>query len=168
MVCPFNKETKSAGDDWLTGFIKRNPSIALRKPEATSINRITAFNKEEVTIFFNNLEKVQGKHNFEGHRKFNIDETGISTVQRPGRILAPKGMKQVGFATSWERGKNITVVCGFSTSGIYVPPMFIYARKRMNLQLQKGTYLDLYILVLTKDGLPKNFSCNTWSISKNL
>lgn len=37
-----------------------------------------------------------------------------------------------------ERGKNITVVCAFSASGIYVPPMFIFNRKRMNAQLQKG------------------------------
>lgn len=138
LPCPFNKDSKCAGDDWLWGFMKRNPSIALRKPEATSINRITAFNKEEVAIFFNNLEQVQAKYNFKAHRIFNTDETGISTVQTPGKILAKKGLKQVGFATSWERGRNITVVCAFSATGIYVPPMFIYARKRMNPQLQKG------------------------------
>lgn len=129
---------QNTGDDLLWGFMRRNPAIALRKPEATSINRITAFNKEEVTIFFNNLEQVQAKYNFKPHRIFNTDETGVSTVQTPGKILAKKGLKQVGFATSWERGRNITVVCAFSATGIYVPPMFIYARKRMNPQLQKG------------------------------
>lgn len=138
LTCPFNRESKSAGNDWLWGFMKRNPSIALRKPEPTSINRITAFCKEEVSIFFNNLAQLQEKFNFKSHRIFNTDETGISTVQTPGKILARKGLKQVGFATSWERGRNITVVCAFSATGIYVPPMFIYARKRMNPQLQKN------------------------------
>lgn len=153
MACPFNKDRETAGDDWLWGFMKRNPTIALRKPEATSINRITAFNKEEVAIFFNNLEQVQAKYNFQVHRIFNIDETGISTVQTPGKILAKKGLRQVGFATSWERGRNITVVCAFSATGIYVPPMFIYARKRIN-----PLHLEPYTPVPTRDGLLKNFS----------
>jgi hypothetical protein len=42
--------------DWLNGFMKRNPGISLRKPEPTSMNRITAFNKEEVHIFYTNIE----------------------------------------------------------------------------------------------------------------
>lgn len=58
MAFPLNKEKHSAVDDWLHGFLARNPSISLRKPETISINRITVFNKEEVTIFFNNLEKI--------------------------------------------------------------------------------------------------------------
>lgn len=135
---PFNKNLQSSGDDWLWGFMKRNPNISLRKPEATSINRISAFNREAVSTFFSNLEAVQNRYNFRPTRIFNVDETGISTVQAPSKILAEKGQKQVGIATSWERGKNITIVCAFSASGTYVPPMFIFNRKRMNLQLQKG------------------------------
>ncbi|KAB0804091.1 hypothetical protein PPYR_01061 [Photinus pyralis] len=135
---PFNKEKKVAGNDWLSGFLKRNPTLSLRKPEPTSVNRITAFNKEQVSLFFENLDKILTKYKCKASRIFNTDETGISTVQKPGRILAEKGLKQVGYATSWERGKNITVVCAFSATGIYVPPMFIYGRKRMNVQIQKG------------------------------
>jgi hypothetical protein len=44
---------QTAGNDWLWGFIKRtkrNSSISLRKPEKTTINRILAFNKDEVSI----------------------------------------------------------------------------------------------------------------------
>lgn len=93
MSCPFNKDTKTAADDWLSGFMKRNSSVVLRKPEVTSINRVTAFNKEEVAIFFNNLEGVQAKYKFKAHRIFNTDETGISTVQTPGRILTKRGLK---------------------------------------------------------------------------
>lgn len=67
-----------------------------------------------------------------------MDETGISTVQKPGKVLAPKGQKQVGSATSWERGRNITVICAFSASGIYLPPMFIFPRQRMSHLLERG------------------------------
>ncbi|KAG5894917.1 hypothetical protein JTB14_008876 [Gonioctena quinquepunctata] len=47
---PFQADNKAAGHDWLIGFIKRNPQIGLRKPEITSLNRVTAFNNEEVHI----------------------------------------------------------------------------------------------------------------------
>jgi hypothetical protein len=42
----FCKDTKLAGRDWLEWFMRRNPEISLRRPQATSINSITAFNKE--------------------------------------------------------------------------------------------------------------------------
>lgn len=52
----FNNNLKLAGIDWFYNFIRRNPSILVRKPEATSMSRITAFNKSEVSLFFENLE----------------------------------------------------------------------------------------------------------------
>lgn len=134
----FNKETKMAGEDWVAGFRKRNPTLSLRQPSATSLNRVLAFNKSEVDLFFTNLEEVYKKHPFKADRIFNMDETGISTVQKPGKVLAPKGQHQVGSVTSWERGRNITVVCTLSAAGGYIPPMFIYPRKRMSPQLEKG------------------------------
>jgi hypothetical protein len=45
----FNKDSHTAGKDWLVNFLKRNPSVSIRKPEATSINRIVGFSKTEVT-----------------------------------------------------------------------------------------------------------------------
>lgn len=102
----FNKSDKTAGRCFYESFLQRNKDISLRQPEATSLNRIEAFNKAEVMLFFSNLESVYERYNFEAHRIFNVDETGITTVQKPGRIMAPKGQKQVGAATSWERGKN--------------------------------------------------------------
>ncbi|XP_049779607.1 uncharacterized protein LOC126176496 [Schistocerca cancellata] len=77
-------------------------------------------------------------HKFDAFRIYNFDETGISMVQKPGKILAPKGAKHVGSATSWEHGKNITVCCAVSASGVYVPLMFIFPRLRMTPALQKG------------------------------
>ncbi|KAJ8946050.1 hypothetical protein NQ318_005528 [Aromia moschata] len=72
------------------------------------------------------------------HRIYNVDETGISTVHNPGRILARKGEKQVGAITSGERGQNTTIVCCFSASGQYIPPMFIFKRMRMKDGLEKN------------------------------
>lgn len=77
------------------------------------------------------------KFKFQPDRIFNMDETGISTVQKPAQILGSKGQKQIGGAISWERGRNITVICCLSASGSYVPPMIVYARKRMTPLLER-------------------------------
>jgi len=38
-----NKEKKTAGKKWFYGFMKRNPQLCLRQPEATSMPRVTDF-----------------------------------------------------------------------------------------------------------------------------
>lgn len=91
----------------MEGFLKRNPRVSVRKSESLSINRIQGFNKEEVDRFFENLEEVTDKHKFQSHQIFNMDETGISTVQEPNKVLAKMGQKRIGTITSWERGKTI-------------------------------------------------------------
>lgn len=133
----FNSEKQMAGEDWAMSFRNRN-KISLRKPSATSLSRIVGFTKEEVDLFFTNLDFLMQKHKFSAARVFNMDETGISTVQKPGQILGAKGQKQIGGAISWERGRNITVICCFSASGTYIPPMLIFPRKRMTPLLERG------------------------------
>lgn len=104
----FNRESHLAGKDWLYGFLKRNPDVRLRQPEGTSLNRIAAFNADELKLFFSNLEKVMGKFNFPANRIFNMDETGITTVQKKcPKVYGPKGVKKVGAAISGERGRQL-------------------------------------------------------------
>lgn len=135
----FNDQKQLAGKDWLYLFIKRNPRISLRQPEGTSINRISSFNAEAVKLFFFNLEKMYSKFHFAPNRVYNCDETGISNVpNKSAKIYAARGSKQVGVATSGERGRNVTVMCCMNAAGGYIPPMFIYPRKRMSPILETG------------------------------
>ncbi|KAB0790164.1 hypothetical protein PPYR_15508, partial [Photinus pyralis] len=70
---------------------------------------------------------------------FYVDETGISTVPKEtSKRLGPKGVKQFGIISSWERAKNITVIAAFSASGNYIPPLFVFPRKRKSPHLQKN------------------------------
>ncbi|KAJ3661675.1 hypothetical protein Zmor_006062 [Zophobas morio] len=139
----FNKTKRLAGKDWLYNFLKRNPTVSKRKPENTSINCITSFNREEVRLFFDNLENVMNKYKFKGSGIYNVDETGINTVGEPEIILAEKGQKRTGTVATDERGKTVTVICAMSASDNFIPPMFfIFPRKRLSLLLTKDGPID--------------------------
>ena len=68
-----------------------------------------------------------------------MEESGFSTVQKPGKILACKGQKQIDKITSAERGQNITVVCVMSAIATYMPPAFLFPRKNMRNPLMHGS-----------------------------
>ena len=76
----------------------------LRSPEATSIGRASGFNEPVVKEYFNNFANVLNKHHFNADRIFNIDETGVTTVQNPKKVVTPTGMKNVGAITSADEG----------------------------------------------------------------
>lgn len=137
---PFNKDRKLAGKDWLISFLKRRGNLSIRRPEATSIARVTGFSKHRVSEFFENLKEILDKYNIPPHKIFNCDETGITCVQKPGKILAEKGRKQVGRLTSLERGKNTTLLACVSATGTFIPPFVVFPRIRMNPTLLNGAF----------------------------
>ena len=117
-----------AGADWMTAFLKRNSTISLRSPEATSLSRATSFNKVNVANFFNKLESLYAREQFTPNRIWNIDETGCTTVQKPTKIVAATGIKQVGAIVSAEGGQLVTVCCAVSATGNSVPLMFVFPK----------------------------------------
>lgn len=122
------EDNKMAGEDWLTSVRSRHSDIlSLRQPEATSLNRMMAFNKTNVGEFFKNLEKVMVK-GFTPDRIWNADETGCSTVQTPQRKLAKKGEKRVGSMVSQEKGVTVTLCGTVSATGNSIPPFLVFPR----------------------------------------
>ena len=124
------EECKVATANWFTNFMKRQPQLSIRCTQPTSLSRATSFNEANVNIFFNYLEKALNMYKFEAKDIYNIDETGVTTVQKPSRIVAKKGIKQVGALISAERGQLVTVICGVNALGNYIPPMFIFPKMR--------------------------------------
>ena len=58
-----------------------------------------------------------------------MDETGVTIVQVPNRVVTAKDTRKIGAITSAERGDLVTVVYSVCASGSVVPPMFIFPRK---------------------------------------
>ncbi|XP_036361576.1 uncharacterized protein LOC118764675 [Octopus sinensis] len=129
-IPPTWHETEMAGEDWFSGYLQRHKNLSIRIPQATSLARAASFNKTNVAMFFNQLAEVMLRDKFD---PFNIymDETGITTVQRPDRIIARKGTKQVGKMTSAEMGILVTLACCVNATGNSIPPFFVLPQKNL-------------------------------------
>lgn len=107
-------DNEMAGEEWFRMFMRRNPELSVRAALATSLSRATSFNKNNVDAFYDNLATVMDRYKFEPQNIYNVDETGITTVQKPDRLIARRGTRQVGSVTSGERGTLVTVAFAYS------------------------------------------------------
>ena len=121
-------EIRLAGIEWARGFMKRHgDEISMRTPEATSLQRMSSFNKHNLELFYNNLEKAMEK-GFTCDRIWNVDETGVTTVQKPVKQIAKKGEKRVGAIAAQECGTLVTVCCSINAAGNHIPPFLVFPR----------------------------------------
>ena len=126
----------------MRGFLKLHKDLALRKPQGVVLNRVFGLNKEAVKRYFDNLEILLIEHHFETHQIYNCDETGITTVHKPAKVIAPTGKHCVTSSmTSGEKGITTTVLCDCNAMGHFVLPMMIFKRKNKNLLKNSGRKL---------------------------
>nr|CAI5825314.1 unnamed protein product [Callosobruchus analis] len=93
--CPSSwVQSEMAGEVWLRLYMKRHGILSLRMPQATSIARATSFNKTNVELFFNNYSSLLERYHLEPKDIWNVDESGITSVQKPDRVIARRGQKQ--------------------------------------------------------------------------
>ncbi|GBL87493.1 hypothetical protein AVEN_266245-1, partial [Araneus ventricosus] len=130
---------KKAGKDWHIGLKRRHSAVfSLRKPEATCLSRATSFTKDNVNKFYDNFESILQRKNFTASDIYNLDESGLSTVHVPPKVIAGKGIKQVSQMTSGERGKLVTMISAVNAIGNTVPPLFVFPRKFFKDHMLKG------------------------------
>ena len=127
---PFKNE--KAGRWWFQGFKSRHPNLTVRMPQSLAYCRALSANKENISDFFGKLGAVYGKLNviFKPMPIFNADETGVTIVHRPGKVIAELGRHNVYTITSAERGKTHTILSCVSASALVLPPCLVFPRKR--------------------------------------
>lgn len=127
---PFNDG--KAGRGWFEGFRARHPKLAIRTPQPLSYCRALCSNKETIDNFFGKLGAIYGRLNLlsKPAQIFNADETGVSIVHKPGKVVAELGRRNVYSLTSAERGKNHTILSCVSAAGYALPPFMVYPHKK--------------------------------------
>jgi hypothetical protein len=72
-------------------IMSQNQGLSLRKPKATSLSRETTFNHYNVSIFFSKLCGVMARYAFSPESIWNMNESDLTSVQRPQKIDAEMG-----------------------------------------------------------------------------
>ena len=122
------------GKKWVTLFMKRHPNIAPRTAEKLAKNR-SALTKEALERWFIDVEnELKAEKKFDvlqfPERIFNIDESGFQLCPKGEKVLALRGQKNV-YEHSGNEKENVTVLLGFSATGVLVPPLVVYPGQRL-------------------------------------
>ena len=82
-----------AGRGWYEGFMARQATLTLCTPQALSYAHAVSSNKETINDFFANLGAIYGQLNLTAKPSqiFNADETGVTIVHKPFKVIAQIG-----------------------------------------------------------------------------
>lgn len=129
---------KMATKDWYYAFMDRHRNLVLKAPEGMSISRIVAFNKVNVETFFKAYTLAMEKYTFTPDRIYNLDESSLSTVMKPVKVVCAKGLP-VATQVTRERGDTMTFVGIINAVGQSIPPVFIIPGRRWNPAFMRNT-----------------------------
>ena len=92
---PHSFKNGMAGRGWMEGFMRRFPRLSL---QPLSFARARACTDEAIKGFLEKLGGIYAQLNLLAMpmQVYNCDETGISIVHNPGRVLMEMGRKKYG------------------------------------------------------------------------
>lgn len=118
------------GKKWLSSFFKRHPELSQRTPEGISKGRAIV-TEQTIRKWFSELKSFLEDNHYEDvlldpTRIFNGDEAGFSMCPKGGKVIGPKGWKNIYTTQMGNEKENITVLLVFSASGETLPPVVVY------------------------------------------
>ena len=138
-----NRKIAHKYNRWLSGFLKRNPTVKLVNPLQLSAKRMDVTAQDWMQWFrtiSSNIPEWNGSEAIQDPlRVFNRDETAIRfhpvtvkilTMQRPGDL-------QSNYVRTGDNEKcNVTTLLMVNAAGDFVPPMIIEKKNRSFLDLR--------------------------------
>ena len=124
---------------WWKSFKSRHKDVVLRNPEMLTHCRITGASDANIENYFDLLEKTiyEAEINERPCQIFNLDESGFPLNPKPPKVIAKKGYKHPSSVTCSERSQ-ITVLSCCNAGGYALPPLVIFDRKTLKLDLTHG------------------------------
>lgn len=118
------------GRKWYDLFIKRHPILNERIPEGISKGRAVV-TEEYIRKWFYDLKKFLIEINAidllqDPRRILNGDETSFSVCPKTGKVIAPKGWKNVYEVQAGSEKETITVLLVFTAAGDTLQPMVVF------------------------------------------
>ena len=133
---------------WWDSFRCRHPEIKLRQAEPLSYARAVATDVQVIEKYFNLLAEIledNGLTRCPG-QVFNCDETGMPLAHKPPKVASLASQKHPYAITASEKAQ-ITVLACASASGYAMPPMVIFDRKHLQVEMTRdeipGTFYGL-------------------------
>lgn len=118
------------GKKWCKLFLKRHPEISSRTAEGISKGRAVV-TKESILKWFRDLEEFLKEKNLmsifdDPKRVINGDETSFSLCPKTGKVIGPKGYKNIYTIQQGNEKETITVLMTFNAYGDIAPPMVVF------------------------------------------
>lgn len=135
----FMEDNEIASKWWWTNFKKRY-GLTLRVPENLAAYRASMANPTMLADFYTKLEALVTKLGIKDTpgRIWNCDETGLSFVVKPNKVVTALGKRYVYKRSYADRGETTTVLGCICDNGSYIPPLVIFKGVRWNPDLARG------------------------------
>lgn len=115
------------GEEWYRAFMKRHPTLSLKKPEHLQKLRKDARKPDIIFDFYNKLQAVIVENNLTDKPMliYNADESGFNSDPSRVRSLGEKGKALVRISGGSGR-ESTTVLACVSADGSYLPPFIVF------------------------------------------
>ena len=124
---------------WWDSFRKKHPNLKLRQAEPLAYARAMANDREVINKYFDMLEETIQENGLTNRpaQIFNCDETGLPLTHKPPKVVAHVGQKHPYTVTSNEKAQITVLACG-NAAGYCIPPMVVFDRKTLKLEMTTG------------------------------
>ncbi|XP_045492332.1 tigger transposable element-derived protein 1-like [Colias croceus] len=125
-----NFKDNRPGEKWFKKFLARNKVISLKNAEG--INKARAqVTEQSIRLWFRQLEEYLESINqkeilSEPMRIFNGDESGFALCPKTGKVIGPRGFKNLYQIKPNNEKENITVLLTFNANGDMCPPCVVF------------------------------------------